>query len=263
MSKSKIQNILKLWPDGAILTQSWLNKNGVSKQLSNYFTKSGWLDKVGVGAYKKANNTVSWVGGVFAIQHGDYQLVHIGGLTALELMGESHFVPRGQTRVDLFNGAVPTPKRSLPKWLTSYFNNVNFSFNRNILFNTEEGIIKYKHENLLISISSSERAILEILSLVPEKVTLEHAFLIVENKYNLRDDLLQELLECCTSILTKRLFLHLAKRCELPCFSRINVENINIGSRILQIGMGEEYDPEFKIITPKIKADDKDQEVIF
>lgn len=262
-NKSKIQNILQLWPDGAIQTQSWLSKNGVSKQLSNYFVKSGWLEKIGVGAYRKASNEVSWVGGVFAIQNGDYQLIHIGGLTALEIMGESHFIPHGPKRVDLFNNQDPHPKRNLPKWLTSYFDDVGFRFNRHILFNTDEGIIRYKYESLLISISSSERAILEMLSQVPSKITLEHAFLLLDNKYNLRDDIIQKLLECCTNFLVKRLFLHLAKRCELPCFSRLDLKKIDIGSGVRQIDGGEEYDPEFKIKLPPIIADDKDQEVMF
>lgn len=263
MERNKLKTLLQAWPSGAIVTQAWLNTQGIYYQLSYKLVKSGWLESVGHGAYKKVGEQVSWDGGVYALQQNNYFPLHVGGLTSLELLGQSHFVPLGKTRLQFFNTKASYPKRLLPKWFTNYFEEIDVNFFRYRLFTKDSGLELYDCHNFEILISSTERAILEILSLVPNNMSLEHAFLLIEGKFTLRSELLQELLENCTSQQANRLFLHFAKRCDLPCYPKLNLKTIDLGTGKRKIAEGGEYDPEFKLDLPPIKADDRNIEVKF
>jgi len=61
-------------------------------------------------------------------------------------------------------------------------------------------------------VSEPERAVLETISQIPSKQSLEEAQNIMESLYGLRGPLIQELLEACFNIKTICLFLNLAKK---------------------------------------------------
>ena len=82
-----------------------------------------------------------------------------------------------------------------------------------------------------ILISSPERAVLELLNNLPDKISFDEANKIMEGLYNLRPDLQRELLEKCTSIKVKRLFLYLAEKADLPW-----LEDLEPGKRVLPPG---------------------------
>ncbi|MCW9705737.1 AbiEi antitoxin N-terminal domain-containing protein [Fodinibius salsisoli] len=41
---------------------------GVYKQLADVYETSGWLERIGRGAYKRKGNDLLWEGGLYALQ---------------------------------------------------------------------------------------------------------------------------------------------------------------------------------------------------
>jgi hypothetical protein len=102
-----------------------------------------------------------------------------------------------------------------------------------------------------IIVSSVERAILEILYLIPSQQTLEQAKYLMEGLMTLRPALIQQLLEQCRSIKTKRLFIFLAELCHLPCLEHLDSAKINLGKGKRVIGVGGSYIAKHKISVPE------------
>ena len=62
---------------------------------------------------------------------------------------------------------------------------------------------------------------------------------------------MQELLEGCTSVKVKRLFLYLAKRADLPVVRHLNLEGISLGSGERMVVPGGVHVPEFGLTVPR------------
>lgn len=78
--------------------------------------------------------------------------------------------------------------------------------------NYDIGIELINYNGFDLYISSPERAILKTIFLSPNKTSLREIAQIIETMTSLRQKLLQELLEKCSSIKTKRIFLYLTEQ---------------------------------------------------
>jgi hypothetical protein len=263
----KLSDLLRKWPAGTVATQSWLSKNNIYYQLAEKYIKGGWLEKVGNAAFKRAGDKVDWRGVVYAVQHSGDKPIHVGGITALDLRGLSHFIYKGKPKLQLFNTDQKHSRRLLPKWLVEYLvDEVHITYIRNRLFTTDIGLIDFSCHSFEIKVSSIERALLEAISLVPGNISFEHAYYLMLGKHTLRANLLQQLLKECTSYQTKRVFLYLAKRCELSFLQNLNISDLNLGNGKRKVaGEGElEYDSALELEVPKLKLDtDNDMEILF
>ena len=104
--------------------------------------------------------------------------------------------------------------------------------------------------NYELIVSTPERAVLEYLNLVPNHFSFEQAQFLIEGMMKLRPALLQLLLEHCTSIKAKRLFLVLAEHEGHPWWSELNVKKLVLGKSNLTIGKGGYYYPHYHISLP-------------
>jgi hypothetical protein len=86
-SDKKLMILLDNHVPGTVLLASWLEKNGISRDLQQYYLKSGWLESYGVGAFKRPNENVQWIGALNSVQRQTKMQVHAGGLTSLSLQG--------------------------------------------------------------------------------------------------------------------------------------------------------------------------------
>lgn len=102
-----------------------------------------------------------------------------------------------------------------------------------------------------LKISCPERACLEMLNEVPNKISLEHADQLIQGMTSLSPRTLQKLLEVCTNVKVKRLFLWLASRHNYTWFSKLNTDNLDLGSGNRVIVKGGELDKTYKITVPK------------
>ena len=112
------------------------------------------------------------------------------------------------------------------------------------------GLTKKELGSYSIKISSPERAIMEVLHLVPNKESYEESKLLMEGLITLRPALIQKLLENCRSIKVKRLFMHLAQACNLPWVKKINLDNIDFGKGKRVLCKGGYFDSKYQISVP-------------
>ena len=241
------------------MVQSWLEKRAISRQLSDLYVKSGWLQKIGQGAFIRAGDHVDWMGGLYAVQQQLGLKVHLGGKSLLEIIGASHFVPLGPHKtLELYADGV-SQKKALPKWFVEGFKaSVSTRYWPRGFFKNSLGLDSFALPNFSIQVSAIERALMEVLALVPEKVSYAHAYLLFQGQETLRPSLVQALLENCASYKVKRLFLHLGKKCGLPWVARLNLEKIDLGQGKRQIGVGGCYDKDYKISVPRLSPFEDD-----
>jgi hypothetical protein len=79
-------------------------------------------------------------------------------------------------------------------------------------------------------VSAPERAMLELLSEVGVRQTLQEARELVEGAYTLRADVLRALLQRCTSVKTVRLCLRLGREASLPWATKLDSATLPTGS---------------------------------
>ena len=95
---------------------------------------------------------------------------------------------------------------------------------------SEGGYTELKEREFSVRISAPERAILELLYLVPNKAGFSEAQLIMENLVSLRPTVVQALLQRCRSIKVKRLFMYLADKYGHQWVSEIDMSKVNLGT---------------------------------
>lgn len=256
--REKLNHLLKEWLPGTVMPQSWLEGHGISRQLSSFYVKNGWIEKLGQGAFLKAGDRVDWKGGLYTLQKQLNLKVHLGGRSLLEVIGASHFVPVGSRGPLYIYADGQVEKKQLPKWFVTGFKElVSVIYLPRGLFLEPFGIEELNESHFSIRVSSKERALMEVLVLVPQTISYSHAYLLFQGQETLRPKVVQKLLECCNSFKVKRLFLHLGKKCGLPWMNYLNVTHIDLGQGKRQIGSGGWYDNEYKISVPKLNSSDE------
>ncbi|MDA3815971.1 MAG: type IV toxin-antitoxin system AbiEi family antitoxin [Prolixibacteraceae bacterium] len=246
-SEIKIKRLIELHVPGTMLLASWLNQNGFSHDLQQRYRKSDWLESVGVGAFKRPAETVSWQGGLYSLQKQLKLQVHVGGLTALAMSGFSHYLRTDSEQIYLFSPL----QTKLPNWFKKYFASDSIVPVRTSMLTTETGLIELEVVQFQVTASSPERAILEALFLAPDKADLLELYQVMSGLVNLRPDTVQNLLEKCTSIKVKRLFLYMARKLNHQWFQFLDLSGITLGSGDRKLVEKGVYNAEFGITIPK------------
>lgn len=243
----KLKRLLDLHVPGTIILASWLDANGFSYDLQQRYRKSGWLESVGVGAFKRPNDNISWEGAVYSLQKQANMSVHVGGLTALSLLGYSHYIRTGIETVYLFSKL----KTKLPAWFGKYPWSEPVSHTRTSFLPTEKGLEENNEGAFQIKIASPERAIMECLYLTPDKQDLLETYQILSGLVNLRPDMVQALLNECKSVKVKRLFLYMLKKANHQWGQFLDLSQVNLGTGDRAVVRNGIYDAEYKITVPK------------
>lgn len=204
---SLIKKLQTSLPRGMPFDLAALKRIGVSAQLAAHYAESGWLERLGQGVYAFAGDTLTAHGAIKLLQTRVPGL-HVAGRSALTLQGVRHNLAAREALV--LWGDV---RFVLPVWFTSRFPSRYVSAR---LFNWD-GALAGKSlttppgvtDGLCVSVP--ERAVLELLYAVGTHQGLEEARNLFDGLRNLRKEVLGELLQCCTSVKTVRLFLAWAR----------------------------------------------------
>ena len=244
---TKINQLLQQLPIGSVLLSSWLMGQGYPYELQQRYRKSGWLISIGKGAMVRNGQKLLLNGAIFALQQQFGAHIHIGGRTALGILGFAHNIEVDRKETLLF----ATRGIKLPVWLKN-----NVWDTKPVLINTsflptDTGIVDLEEADLTIQISGAARAMLECLELAPDRFDLTEARDIMEGLNQLKPDIVQNLLEQCSSIKTKRLFLYFAEKANHSWFTSLQLEKINLGSGNRSIVQGGVLIPKYQIIIPK------------
>lgn len=251
----KINQLLSDWPSGAVVTQAWLHTHGVGPSLVQKYQQSGWLERVGHGTWQRRGDKVDWQGGVFALQQENQIRFWPGGATALSLAGYSHYLSFGTETVDLF----AVPGTTLPSWFSKHEWGVLVSFHSTGLFADMADPALQTHQstyNLFeLKISSPERAVLELIHRSQNELLFSGVADAFSGLATLSPRRLQALLEACSSIRVKRVFLLLARNTGHSWYRRLDLSKIDIGKGKRQITPGGRLDKQFLITVPERFAD--------
>jgi hypothetical protein len=191
---------------------------------------------------------------LYAVQSQLGLEVHAGGKTVLELKGYGHYVPQETKSLFLY----AQPGVILPAWFSGERLGLRLVVTRTSLFppDSPEGFSEWKEREFSVRISSPERAAMEMLHLVPEKMTFEESLLIMESLVTLRPEIVQKLLEICRFVKVKRLFMYMAEKHKHPWMEKLNRSKIDLGRGKRRIVSGGELDSKYQITVPRDRRED-------
>ncbi len=219
-----LKRLLQLATPNALLLAKHLEQLGISRDLQQYYKKSGWLESIAPGVFFLPQGKPTWLGAMYTMQTQSTIAIHPGALTALTLQGMSHYIRLGQAPIYVF-----TQNSKLPKWFTNYNWQQQLNICNTSFLPKELALIQYEDKSFAMNISSLERAILECLYLTPNKIDLIECYQLMEGLVNLRPAIVQELLEKCQSIKVKRLFLYMAEKANHAWFKYLDTNKLDLG----------------------------------
>jgi hypothetical protein len=248
------KKLTEILPEGIIATREWLLKEGLSRHALDNLVKSNQLEPLSKGVYvrgKLKNDGESIIYSLQSILKKDFV---VGGLTALDMQGLGHYLFFSKKKVFHLYGIKKTPP-----WLNKLLPDVLF-----IWHNQQEltDNIKKWHSFTIsrnwnggsgsLVLSSPERAYLEVLTDVPNKISFEHADQLMQGLTALSPRKLQELLEVCTNVKAKRLFFWFAERHNHIWLRKLDVSSVDLGVGNRALVKGGKLDKKYKITVPEI-----------
>lgn len=251
----KLNQLLAGWPPGVVATQAWLHQHGVGSSLARKYQQSGWLERVGHGAWQRCGDRVDWLGAVFALQQEAPLRFWPGGQTALDLQGYGHYLALGGEAVSL----CAAPGVTLPTWFAQHDWGIPIHFHPVNLFaeletSTWQGF-KPAHRDFEVQISCPERAVLELIHTSDDESLFSSVADLFTGLATLSPKRLQKLLEACRSVRVKRVFLLLARHAGHAWYPRLDLARVDIGSGKRQLIPGGRLDKQFLITVPESFAD--------
>lgn len=257
-----------------LVNSAWFKKHGYSRQLANHYVGAGWLEQPARGVYRKPRGKLTWQQAVISLQTIilDDPII-VGGRTALELQGYAHYLPQRRTTVHLYS------RHPLPKWLHDLdvgvrfvhhysrrlFNNdpitfglssLQFDIKKNKGTSNDPLQRGYTYQtwgqwDWPLTLSTPERALLELLDELPDNESFEQADKLMEGMPNLSPRRLQKLLADCRSVKVKRLFFFFADRHKHSWRRYLNKDKIDLGSGKRWLFKRGKLDPTYQITVPE------------
>jgi len=246
-TRTKLNRLLRVWPQGTVAVSRWLEQQGAYQQLRQTYEKGGWIERIGQGAYIRGGDAVEWTGGLYALQQQLRLPVHAAAKTALQMQGYAHFLPLGKGgAVTLFG----SPGVRLPGWFLRHAWGVTLCYatTRMFLDAPDMGFTdKAMGGGWSVRLSAPERAMMELLYLLPGRESFAEASLLMEGLTTLRPQLVQSLLEQCRSVKVKRLFMFLAECHNHPWVKRLDLSKVDFGRGKRMIVKGGRFDAKYRI----------------
>ncbi|MHA6697021.1 type IV toxin-antitoxin system AbiEi family antitoxin domain-containing protein [Chryseobacterium sp. A301] len=245
--EQKINHLLNSQPPGVVYLSSWLTENEFSTQLLNRYKTSNWIYSIGTGAWMRVGDKPTYQGALSALQQQAGLNIHPGGKTALSLLGKTHYLELSAKQITLFGGS----DENLPAWFSKYDWEVKVNYFSSTFLPPKIGLQVLEQGAFSLLVSNPTRALMECLYLTPKKQELVECYEIMEGLNNLRPKQVQELLEACTSIKVKRLFLYMAEKARHDWFKYIDLDGIDLGNGKRSLVKEGVYISKYQITVPK------------
>jgi hypothetical protein len=272
-SDSKLNQLFHLLPVGLVVDAAWLERHGYSRSLRSQYVATGWLEQPTRRVYRRPQGTLSWEAVVISLQTLlDVPLV-LGGHTALQIQGLSHYMSNAVRDVHLYGPAtLPTWIRDLPLPLVRFHHHNNerlfrndpisrgltsmaWDLDKNSGWSTDSlhGFrqITWSQWDWPLTLSTPERALLELLDELPSRESFEYVDKLVEGMANLSPRRMSKLLADCKSVKVKRLFFFFADRHPHAWRKRLDPKDYDLGSGNRSLVSGGRLDPTYRITVPE------------
>ncbi len=225
-NRNKLNALYAGWSPGTPRTSEDLAALGISADLAVHYVRAGWLTRLMRGVYGRPNDTLALYPSLLLLQR-KLDGLHLGGKSALDWYGVRQYVSQ-QPVLHLYGWAAGR----LPDWFTKLF---PAEYHRKRLFNEQPDALlhtgPFEKRSGAPRTSTPERALLELLSEVGVRQSLQEARELTEGAYNLRAEVLRELLQQCTSVKTVRLCLLFGRELSLPWAAKLDPATLPTGSR--------------------------------
>lgn len=250
-ARHQLKNLL---PIGMVATKPWLLAQGLNLHFIDNAVKSRTLLALTPGVYAREEKPLHWKGIVTSLQRMSSEPVHVGGLSALDLEGLSHYQARGKTPLIHLFSASP-----LPAWLykieidaTVEWHGVQRLWSASVMNNSTFLREDHWRESLpTLVYSGPEKAVLELLANVPDNISFEHADQLMQGLATLSPRKLDALLKSSCSIKVKRLFFWLANRYRHAWLNYLNPDQYELGTGKREIAKGGRLDKAWQITVPR------------
>ena len=258
----RLKPFLDKVPPGFLVDSRWLKAHGIESKSIHRYVSRGWLERVIRGVYRRPlpesvdfASEVSWESVLLSLQQILAHDVHLGGESALELAGYSHYLRLGGPQNVHFYGDVPA-------WLKRLPTKTKIVVHRRSLFDNDPiGIGDSDRDaqesrgavNIWrwpIRASSPERAILEALNELRSEAGFDNLDKIFESLTMLRPKLLMTLLTVCRSVKVRRLFFVFADRHQHAWRKHLAASAIDFGTGPRALVDGGKIDPVYRIYVP-------------
>jgi hypothetical protein len=248
---SKVNQLEQQLPEGLLVDSTWLSQHGFATNLRSHYVATGRLEQPARRVYRRPRGTLSWQQVVISLQTLLLRSpLTVGGRTALELQGYAHFLKETHTEIHLYGPKPP------PTWIYKlplavrflYHNDRKLFRNQPMHFGTTSlawDVAKNKLADAGVdasfalqpwgqwdwplTLSTPERAILELLDELPICETFHQADKLFEGLTSLRPRRLQKLLGDCKSVKVKRLFFFFAARHQHSWAKFVKREDFDLG----------------------------------
>ena len=271
----KLKYLLGVVPPGFLVDGRFLRAHHFqSKSVGDYVSR-GWLERLGWGVYRrplptKVTNTdfamspassdasAQMSGVPVAVAVVSMQRImgygfHVGGVSALQLLGHVHHLPLGGDQTLHLYGDTPSWLRRIPL-------NAKPLTHTRALFADDSvlGVIDADHRMITdspdlsvwhysVRVASPERAILEAIDELPNHTTFDAIDEIFQGLTMLRPQILMQLLLACRSVKVKRLFLVFADHHQHAWREYIDSSLIGLGSGPRALIEGGKLHPVYRI----------------
>src|SRR5581483_10218027 len=258
---TKLNQLQQELPEGFLVDSAWFKQHHVAHNLRSYYVHSGWLEDLGNGVFRRPpprlratrSDQIPWTLVVVSLQTLLEWPGVVGGRSALTVQGYGHYLePEGPRRVHLYGNQPP------PGWLKKLTLPQEFVFHRarrlfpadkagkgldavavDVASGVTTGLPKgyvggppvspWSPTSWPITCSTPERAILELCDELPERESFEQVDKIFQSLTNLNPRVCQRLLEACSNVKAKRLFLWFAERHGHRWAERLERDRIDLG----------------------------------
>lgn len=273
-NQGKLNYLQKALPDGLLVDAAWMERHGYSTSLRSQYVNGGWLVQPVRGTFKRPRGPLTWEKAVISLQTLMGCPLIVGGRTALELQGLGHYLsPHGPRVVHLYGREPP------PGWLSRLPLDVQFVFHKSQTLFRADPVTKgltsvawdietnsgphspafegaevrafQTNAEWPLTISTTERAFLEMLDELPGRETFHNVDMIAEGLRTLSPRRLQKLLEDCRSIKVRRLFFWFAERHGHRWLNQIDRERVPLGSGKRVLVKGGRLDSKYLITVPE------------
>ena len=235
----KLNRLLGSLGDTTLVSSRWLRAHGYPSNLVARYMASGWLQSPARGVYLRKGGKPTWEGLLRTLQLMEQLPRHVGGRFALARQGHEHYLRLGESATVTLYGAskLPAWARKLPLREriqgcgSGPFDWPPLSFSTDTLDATlnAQGLERATESASGVVFSMSERAILELCDETPDSALVHEANAIMQGLATLRPQLVSTLLQHCSSIKAKRLFLALADRNRHAWLAHVDLQGVDLG----------------------------------
>jgi Transcriptional regulator, AbiEi antitoxin, Type IV TA system/Transcriptional regulator, AbiEi antitoxin N-terminal domain len=255
---SKLNLLERQLPEGLVVDGAWMAKRGYSTSLRSQYVKAGWLQQPTRRVYRRPQGSLAWQRVVISLQTLLEYPLAVGGRTALELQGFAHYLAQKTTEVHLYGPKPP------PRWLNE------LPLEEQFVYHSSRKLFRHEpvgfgadslHGSLAtqiwgqgdwsLTLSTPERAILELLDELPFSESFHQADMLMEGMATLSPRRLQNLLVACHNVKVKRLFFFFADRHQHAWLKRLDKEMVVLGNGKRMLVRGWRLDKTYQITVPQ------------